>query len=59
MLDAKLGTITFAFVFFPLYCNQPFFRFGDAVKTVKSHKFGSKADKTISPNVLQKHNRGR
>lgn len=36
------------------FITQPFVRFGDLVKTVKSHEFGSKADKTSSPNNLRK-----
>ena len=36
------------------FITQPFVRFGDLVETARSHEFGSKADKTISPNILRK-----
>ena len=36
------------------FITQPFVRFGVFVETVRSHEFGSKADKIISPNILWK-----
>ena len=36
------------------FITQSLVRFGDLVETARSHEFGNKADRTISPCILQK-----